>query len=198
MAKRRRRKSSKKQTEYPGWVWGIFGLAVGLSVAAAVWVSDRRPAAPQPVAPQPASLQSALDDNGENLARAGSGSDVGSEGEAEPAERRFEFYDKLATMEVIVPEEDYEFEPDTEPQAVVNPGTYVLQVGSFTTEADAERRRAELGLQGIQSNIQRVTIDDRTYHRVRIGPTNDLDELNMLRSRLRAARIDVLRIRLGD
>ena len=28
--------------------------------------------------------------------------------------------------------------------------------------------------------------------------TDDLDELNMLRSRLRAARIDVLRIRLSD
>ena len=29
-------------------------------------------------------------------------------------------------------------------------------------------------------------------------PTDDLDELNLLRSRLRAAQIDVLRIRLGD
>jgi cell division protein FtsN len=43
-----------------------------------------------------------------------------------------------------------------------------------------------------------VTIDDRSSHRVRIGPTDDLEELNMLRSRLRAARIDALRIRLGD
>ena len=53
-------------------------------------------------------------------------------------------------------------------------------------------------LQGIESRVQRVSIDDKTYHRVRIGPTRDLDELNVLRSRLRAARIDVLRIRLGD
>ena len=61
-----------------------------------------------------------------------------------------------------------------------------------------DRRRAELALHGIESQIQRVMIDDRTYHRVRIGPTDDLDELNLLRSRLRAAQIDVLRIRLGD
>ena len=101
-------------------------------------------------------------------------------------------------MEVVVPEEEYDVEADTAPQAVVEPGTYVLQAGSFTAREDAERRRAELGLQGIQSQIQRVTIDDRTYHRVRIGPTSDLEELNMLRSRLRAAQIDVLRIRLGD
>jgi cell division protein FtsN len=53
-------------------------------------------------------------------------------------------------------------------------------------------------MHGIESSIQRVTIDEKAYHRVRIGPTDDLDELNMLRSRLRTAQIDVLRIRLGD
>ena len=43
-----------------------------------------------------------------------------------------------------------------------------------------------------------MSIEDRTYHRVRIGPTRDLNELNVLRARLREANIDVLRIRLGD
>ena len=74
----------------------------------------------------------------------------------------------------------------------------MLQAGSFTLFEDADRRRAELALHGIESQIQRVSIDDRVFHRVRIGPTDDLDELNLLRSRLRAAQIDVLRIRLGD
>ena len=46
--------------------------------------------------------------------------------------------------------------------------------------------------------LQRVTIDDKTYHRVRIGPMDDLEKLNVLRSRLRAAKIDVIRIRLGE
>ena len=85
-----------------------------------------------------------------------------------------------------------------QPEAVVEPGTYVLQAGSFSTNEDADRRRAELALQGIESNIQRVTVNDREYHRVVIGPTDDLDELSLLRSRLRAAKIDVLRIRLSD
>jgi cell division protein FtsN len=53
-------------------------------------------------------------------------------------------------------------------------------------------------LQGIESHIQRVSVNDREYHRVYVGPTDDLEELNLLRSRLRAAKIDVLRIRLGD
>ena len=104
----------------------------------------------------------------------------------------------LPQFEVVIPEQEPDVSRDTERRAIDVPGVYVLQAGSFTNYDDADRRRAELALQGIESSIQRVSIDDRTYHRVRIGPTRDLDELNMLRSRLRAAEIDVLRIRLGD
>ncbi len=45
MAKRRKRRSSRrnKRNEYPGWVWMIFGLAIGLSVAFAIYVKDREP-----------------------------------------------------------------------------------------------------------------------------------------------------------
>jgi len=74
----------------------------------------------------------------------------------------------------------------------------ILQAGSFAEVADADRRRAELALLGIESRIQHVSIDDKSYHRVRIGPMNDLDELNLVRAQLRQAEIDVLRIRLGE
>ncbi len=104
----------------------------------------------------------------------------------------------LPKFEVIIPEQEPDVATESGPHVVVQPGVYVLQAGSFSAYADADRRRAQLALQGIESKIQRVTIDDRTYHRVRIGPIDDLDELNMLRSRLRAAQIDALRIRLGD
>lgn len=191
MAQRRRKKSRSRsnKSDYPGWAYGLFGLAVGLSVAAAIWVNDRRTADASAAARAPASLKSALDDNREQPAAAV---------RDEPQESRFDFYEMLPNFEVVIPEEDPEVAADTEPKAVVEPGVYVLQAGSFSTYGDADRRRAELALQGIESSIQRVTIDDKSYHRVRIGPTDDLDELNMLRSRLRAARIDVLRIRLGD
>jgi cell division protein FtsN len=104
----------------------------------------------------------------------------------------------LPNFEVIIPEQETNVSRDTQKEAVVQPGLYVLQAGSFTDFEDADRRRAQIALQGIESRIQRVTIDDKTYHRVRIGPTDDLDELNRVRNRLKQAKIDVLRIRVGD
>jgi cell division protein FtsN len=195
MAQRKRRRKSRRQTrqqqEYPGWLWMLFGLALGLAVAFAVYVKDRRPVVVADTAvSQPASLQDVLDNNGET--------EPAAEQPAEERESRFTFYDMLPKFEVVIPEEEPDVAVDAEPQAIVEPGLYVLQAGSFTLHTDADRRRAELALHGIESQIQRVTIDDKTYHRVRIGPTDDLNELNMLRSRLRAAQIDVLRIRLGD
>jgi cell division protein FtsN len=53
-------------------------------------------------------------------------------------------------------------------------------------------------MNGIESRVQRAKVNDRDYFRVYIGPIEDLDKLNMTRSRLRAAKIDVMRIRLGD
>ncbi len=169
----------------------MFGLAIGLSVAVAVWVKDRRdePVAEAPSRPasEPASMQSALDDN-----------DEAGDGDAERKEPRFTFYDILPNFEVVTSEEEAKTATQSTPQAIVEPGVYILQAGSFSTHADADRRRAELALHGIESHIQRVSVNNRDYHRVLIGPTDDLDELNLLRSRLRAAKIDVLRIRLSD
>ena len=189
--KHRRKKSTRKQQDYPGWVWMLFGLAIGLSVAFAIYVRDRQPATTAARVPAPASLESAIDDNDEAPRQKG-------EEEPEEQEGRFTFYNVLPNFEVVIPDQEPDVTADVEPRAVIEPGVYVLQAGSFSRFEDADRRRAELALQGIESSIQRVTIDDRTYHRVRIGPTDDLDELNMLRSRLRAAKIDVLRIRLGE
>ena len=205
MAKRRRR-TAKKSGVSPV-VSMLFGLAVGLSVAVAIYVKDRRgpPVAggadagtPAVRTTTPASLQSALDDNGEVGTPAAASPDAAEAKDEEKDEKRFTFYDILPNFEVVTPDEEPSSSADTAPQAVVEPGLYVLQAGSFSTHNDADRRRAELALHGIESHIQRVKVNDRDYHRVYIGPTEDLDELNMLRSHLRAAQIDVLRIRLRD
>jgi len=193
MARHRKRRSSrrKKQDDYPGWVWLIFGLAIGLSVAFAVYVKDREPSTQARLqSPDPASMQTSLDNNGES---SGTRPDV-----VKTEKKRFDFYDMLPLSELIIEDEIPVVNADVEPRAIDKPGVYMLQAGSFSTHTDADRRRAELALHGIESHIGRAQVNGRNYHRVYVGPIEDLDRLNVLRSRLRAAKIDVLRIRLGD
>tara|TARA_R110002096_G_scaffold154_2_gene699 strand:- start:11303 stop:11902 length:600 start_codon:yes stop_codon:yes gene_type:complete len=199
MAQRRKRRKSrsrkKQQEEYPGWVWMIFGLAIGLSVAFAVYVKDSAPETPPTAAAQqPASLQQSIDDNIDHNGESTPDEPV----VAEPAKERFDFYKMLPAFEMTVENDTPEVDRDVEPQAIDEPGVYMLQAGSFSTNNDADRRRAELALHGIESRVQRARVNNRDYYRVYIGPIEDLGELNVTRSRLRAANIDVMRIRLGD
>ncbi len=74
----------------------------------------------------------------------------------------------------------------------------MLQAGSYRNEADAERVRAQLVLQGVQAKVQHVAVDTDVWHRVRVGPLGNLDELNRLRRQLQQAELDALVIRVGD
>ena len=184
MAKRRKtkRRKTRKDDPYPGWVWMVFGLGIGLSVAAAIYFSDQPEPQVAANTAQPVQPPPALDDNGETAT-------------IPPAkESRFDFYELLKKMEVEVENATPSIRRDETPQAVVEEGTYILQAGSFSREEDAERRRAELGFQGIESRVFAADVNGRKRYRVYIGPISDLDRLNLLRSQLREAGIDVLRI----
>jgi cell division protein FtsN len=189
--KKRTRRQAPKQTDYPGWLWMLFGLAIGLSVAFAVYVKDSEPLKIAVAAkPEPESLKTTIDSNGESPAT--------ETGSAETPKDRFDFYKMLPAFEIIIADEEPVVDEDVEPQAIDEPGVYLLQAGSFSKHNDADRRRAELALHGIESRVQRAKVNNRDYFRVYVGPIDDLDELNVTRSRLREARIDVMRIKLGD
>ena len=193
MAQRRKRRSTRKkqQEQYPGWIWMLFGLAIGLSVAFAVYVKDSKQDSGSVAQRQePASMQDTIDNNGELLAEL--------EVDEEIPEDRFDFYKMLPAFEIVVDDEAPEIDTEKAPTAIDEPGLYLLQAGSFSKHEDADKRRAELGLHGIESRVQRARVNNRDYYRVYIGPIDDLDKLNITRSRLRAAKIDVMRIRLGD
>ncbi len=112
---------------------------------------------------------------------------------------RYDFYEMLPNFEVVVPEKDKDVKRDLRAAArIERPGVYVLQAGSYRNEADAERVRAQLALQGVAAKVQRVAVDADVWHRVRIGPISNLDELNRVRRQLRAAEVDALVIRVGD
>jgi cell division protein FtsN len=118
---------------------------------------------------------------------------------SQTAETQFDFYDMLPKFEVVVPEQDGRVPAaGAPPGPVQKPGAYVLQAGSFRNHADADRMRALIAMQGLESKIQQVTIDKDTWHRVRVGPITNLSRLEETRGKLRQARIDALVIRVGE
>jgi len=91
--------------------------------------------------------------------------------------------------------------PDTQPlppapSPVDTPGMYVLQMGAFVRETEAESLKARLALVGMTARIQPVMVDRQTYYRVRIGPTDDLAQLNADRARLQQHRFDSILLKL--
>ena len=125
--------------------------------------------------------------------------DLDSAVAADKPSEKYDFYEMLPNFEVVVPEKDKEVKRDLPPGAKIErPGVYVLQAGSYRNESDAERVRAQLALQGVAAKVQRVAVDADVWHRVRIGPISNLDELNKVRRQLQAADVDALLIRVGD
>ena len=85
----------------------------------------------------------------------------------------------------------------TAKQAKPPTGSYYLQVGSFKNGVQAERFRAELALQGMQTNIQTVTINNKdTYHRVRVGPFYSFEALDKTRQKLKKKGIESTPIKI--
>lgn len=190
----RRNRNSRTKDPAPGWVWMLFGLTLGLVVAAGVYFRS-----PSPVAPTAAVTSSAPAAAPAARARgAARAAQTARNAEAAgPSEPRFDFYEILPQFEVVVPEVETAASPAVRAQPVVEePGSYVLQAGSFSALGDADRLKASLALLGIESRIQRVTIDDDVFHRVRIGPISDLGQLNRIRRQLRDEHVDTMLMKI--
>ena len=164
--------------------YGLFAGAL-LTAMAFTWLGHSHKSADVPAAPRPDPHRARADLE----AAAGSG---------KPSEK-YDFYQMLPNFEVVVPEKDKDVKRDLPAAAKIErPGVYVLQAGSYRNEADAERVAKQLSLQGIDAKVQRVAVDADVWHRVRVGPINDLAQLNRVRKQLHAADVDAIVIRIGD
>jgi cell division protein FtsN len=162
----------------------LFGLGLGLVVALGVYV--RAPAgarAPEPSAAAPAPRQR----DAASSARTQPKSDPAPE----TSGNRFGFYEILPQLEVVVPD-DAPTRTAARARPAEAPGSYLLQAGSFSAAADADRLQANLALLGFESHVQRVKLEDAVFNRVRIGPIGDLDTAKRTQRRLRDAGIDSL------
>ena len=94
---------------------------------------------------------------------------------------RFDYYDILPNNSNNA-NDSINIKPD-EPQAPKK--TYYLQIGSFQTEEEADNLKAKLALQGFEAAVQTAIIPDKgTWHRVRVGPFNNLDNISATKEAL--------------
>ncbi len=170
----------KKSKPIPGWLWLLAGLLLGLFVAFLVYIKQNYTGEPAKPVPQK-STQDTRDVR-----------KPAKIGVPPPPEPRYEFYDLLPEMEVVVPVPP----PDKKTDKVTpieKPGTYYLQVGSFKTGEQAETVKAKMALLGLESDVQTVTIDNKqTWHRVRVGPFQELRELNRVRTQLQDQGVEAI------
>lgn len=172
MAKKQAVRRNKPPT--PGWVWLLGGAVIGALLAVAImltggvpgesddWQGPRPSAKQQPdgdLPPEPADEENGRTD--------------------------YDFYSVLPEMEVVIPQEKLrERIQERDPVAADPDARYLLQAGSFRSHEDADRLKAQLALQGFVADIQSVTVNGDTWHRVRLGPFENARDADQTRQKL--------------
>lgn len=95
-------------------------------------------------------------------------------------ENNFDFYTILPETESTVTEKEVQ-----DSALTVKKENYFLQVGAFQNEADADNMKAKLALLGFEAVVKTATIPEKgIWHRVRVGPLNDIEKINKIRGEL--------------
>ena len=101
---------------------------------------------------------------------------------------RFDFY-------TVLPNQNLDLTSDVEPAELrdsANKDLYVLQAGSFRSAQDADRRRGELALLGLEASIEKTASSNGHWYRVYIGPFESRSAMARARSITAQQSIDTL------
>ena len=172
MARRRKKSTNKSSSIIPAWIWLTLGILIGIGIAMLTRIDGRNISKP--------SAHSNQTDN----TTAGTAA----------TKRKFDFYTLLPELEIVIPQEE------TQPPRTNNSSTkqsdyiggYLLQAGSFQQHNEADSLKARLALLGVEAKIQSVKVNNTSWHRVQIGPSQDRAMLEDLRKRLRTHHIDTM------
>lgn len=164
----KRQPKKKPNQSPPGWLWLFAGVLLGILIMSLTKLSEIPSDQDTEIADD--SSTDSVDDNGKKP--------------------RFDFYTLLRESEVIVPDT-----PDTNPstQSANSNDVFLLQVGSFKSNRDADSLRARLLLLNLDAKIEKVSPrKNETWHRVIVGPFIDRSELADARGKLASNGIDSL------
>ncbi len=162
----------------PAWMWILVGMLAGVGLMLLVLGKDWAPLLRKKGLPQPNPQATAPKESEPPVA------------EAKPR-KNYDFYQVLPEAEVVIPDAELTAKARAEQQAVANPAAvppggastgadaprYVLQAGSYPDPRAADEAKARLALSGFSAHIQPVTINGKTWHRVRVGPYATASEL---------------------
>lgn len=187
----------KPKTQIPGWLLFVSGLAIG-AFGSFLYFIKQHDAPDRVVAESPPRVTQP---------------EVADTATPPP---RFDFYTILPEQEVVIPDPEPQkieeikpakIKPETAKSAIavvpqtaapiVKKGNYVLQIGSFKKMEEADRLRASLALVGVESSIQIVNISDTdSWHRVRVGPFENIEQANQQRDKLKQKKFNSLLLRI--
>jgi cell division septation protein DedD len=151
------------------WTWFASGLLCGIFFSALVWLAMQQP-------------------DGAVVAEGDSAS-TNATPTAENPGPRFDFY-------TLLPEQKIDVDVDPAQIAAAQSSKaseqFLLQAGSFKQPQDADRRRAELLLLGLEAHVEEATGDNGRWYRVYIGPFESRSKLAKARSITAQQGIDTL------
>ncbi len=173
---------TRQDAEYGGTILGfIFGLGLGLIIALAIafYLSKNTPQErPGLRAPNlPLTIKPATPTEGEDAPAAA------------PLDLNKPLQGKSSAAATSAPDPIADLANGKKPAELSAPAAkadaiYFLQVGVFTKRPDADAQKANLAIQGIQSQLSEVSSDGNTVWRVRVGPFNSIEESNPVRDKL--------------
>lgn len=177
--------------------FGMFiGYVLGLLTAMGTWMYMSQ--APSPfisqdkVAEGPANGEAADKPEKEGEAAAGIEDKTAKASDGKP---RFEFYNILPATEEPVTEQQLK-------QAARQPSSqdkYFLQAGSFQNPDDADNMKAKLAMLGVEAAVQTAEVPQRgLWHRVRVGPFSNVDEMNRIRASLQQNGVQTNPVRVHE
>ena len=114
--------------------------------------------------------------------------ETATDGQPSP-QPKFDFY-------TLLPNQDLDFSDGIEPAELESrrqsDDLYLLQAGSFRAQQDADRRRGELALLGLEATIEQARGEKGIWYRVYLGPFNSRSAMAKARSMTAQQSIDTL------
>ena len=194
---------------WPAWVWMGLGVLLGLALSAVVLMKDWAPLlrkknlpTPNPEASAPKETEPAVADEGKK-----------------PTKKSYDFYSVLPEMEVVIPDAELSAKaraeqqrlqqaaangttpattgitPPPEPATATAGVRYLLQAGSYPDPKGAEEVKAKLALLGFIAKVQPVTVNGKTWNRVRVGPYASASDVEAAKKALADSGVNAIALK---